>query len=199
MPEKVLVSAPICVCAVDPGSTGAVVRIGKGRFDILRDFKKLRDIADSVSLLATGVDAAIIEDVHAMPGQGVCSMFSFGRATGVAFGALFQSLPPTAPLLEVAPLRWQNFFRREMGVDRSIPFDSRQLAARLFPSFSQAYLLREKDHNTADAIMLASYWLLLSPEERSELLHAQTVAAEPKKRRKRVRSSPEASEGGTSQ
>jgi crossover junction endodeoxyribonuclease RuvC len=166
MTEKVLVNAPICVLGVDPGKSGAVVRIGKGRFDVRRDFKELRDIAFAIRELSTGVDCAVIELVHAMPGQGVCSMFSFGRATGAAFGAIFLSLPPSSPLVEVAPLRWQNFFRSEMGVDKSEAFHSPTLASRLFPSFSQPYLKRKKDHNTADAILLATYWLLLGPEAR---------------------------------
>jgi hypothetical protein len=187
MTEKVLVGAPVQVIGVDPGKSGAVVRIGKGCFDVRRDFKDLQSIALAVADLARGCDYGIIENVHAMPGQGVVSMFTFGKATGVAFGALFLALAKTAPLLEVAPLKWQNFFRSEMGVDRSVAFHSPSIATRLFPSFAQPYLLREKDHNTADAILLAA-WLMLQPEQtRLELLALQQAAAvAPKKRRRRA-------------
>jgi hypothetical protein len=109
----------------------------------------------------------------------------------VAFGGLFLALAKTAPLVEVAPLKWQNFFRSEMGVDRSVAFHSPSIATRLFPHFSQPYLLREKDHNTADAILLATWWLMLSEADRTVALQP---APAPRKRRKRVPASPEASE-----
>lgn len=188
MTEKVLVDAPIQVLAVDPGKSGAVVRIGKGCFDVRRDFKDLRDIALAIQALAPGCDAAVIENVHAMPGQGVCSMFTFGKSTGTAFGALFLSLAKSVPLLEVAPLKWQNFFRSGMGVDKSVALHSPSIAARLFPCSAQPYLQRVKDHNTADAILLATWFLLQGPEERQRLLQPPIVA--PKKQRKRVSSCP---------
>jgi hypothetical protein len=180
MTEKVLVNAPVQVIGVDPGKSGAVVRIGKGCFDVRRDFKDLESIALAVADLARGCDYGVIENVHAMPGQGVVSMFSFGKATGVAFGAIFLSLAKTAHLVEVAPLRWQNFFRSELGVDKSVAFHSPSIATRLFPSFSQPYLFRKKDHNTADAILLATWFLLQGPEARQQLLQPPVVA--PKRR-----------------
>lgn len=159
MTEKVLVNAPICVLGVDPGKSGAVARVGRGRFEARRDFKELRDIATAIADLAPGCDVAVIENVHAMPGQGVVSMFTFGKATGTAFGALFLALEKTVPLLEASPLRWQNFFRQEMGVDKSVPFHSPTILAKLCPSFSQPYLKRKLDHNTADAFLLAIWHL----------------------------------------
>jgi hypothetical protein len=185
MTEKVLVNAPVQVIGVDPGKSGAVVRIGKGCFDVRRDFKDLQSIALAVADLARGCDYGVIENVHAMPGQGVVSMFSFGKATGVAFGALFLSLAKTAPLLEVAPLKWQNFFRQELGLDKSVAFLSPSIATRLFPSFAQPYLLRKKDHNTADAILLATWFLLQGPEARQLLLQPPVVAPKRKQRRSR--------------
>jgi crossover junction endodeoxyribonuclease RuvC len=182
MTEKVLVNSPVQVIGVDPGKSGAVVRIGKGCFDVRRDFKDLQSIALAVADLARGCDYGIVENVHAMPGQGVVSMFTFGKATGVAFGALFLALAKTAPLLEVAPLKWQNFFRSEMGVDKSVAFHSPSIASRLFPHYAQPYLQREKDHNTADAILLATWFLLQGPEARQQLMQPPVV--EKRKRRK---------------
>jgi crossover junction endodeoxyribonuclease RuvC len=195
MTEKVLVGAPIQVIGIDPGKSGAVVRIGKGSFDVRRDFKDLQSIALAIADLARGCDYGIIENVHAMPGQGVVSMFTFGKATGVAFGALFLALAKTSPLLEVAPLKWQNFFRSEMGVDKSVAFHSPSIATKLFPSYAQPYLQREKDHNTADAILLATYWLLLGAEERHSAIQTTLAPPAPKKRRKRPSVCPEASPG----
>lgn len=97
-----MVGAPILVLAVDPGKSGAVCRIGKGCFDVRRDFKDLQSIALAIADLARGCDYGIIENVHAMPGQGVVSMFTFGKATGTAFGALFLALAKTAPSIRSA-------------------------------------------------------------------------------------------------
>jgi hypothetical protein len=180
MTEKVLVNAPVQVIGIDPGKSGAVARIGKGCFDVRRDFKDLRSIALAIAELAPGCDYGVIENVHAMPGQGVCSMYSFGKATGVAFGAIFLSLAKTARLLDVAPLRWQNFFRGELEVDKSVAFQSPCIAAKIYPSFSQPYLTRKKDHNSGDAILLATWLLLQSPEAREQLL--QSPVAAPKRR-----------------
>jgi len=162
MTEKLLVNAPVLVLAVDPGMSGAVCRIGKGLFEVKRDFKNFQDIAFAIADLAPGCDVGVIENVHAMPGQGVCSMFTFGKATGVAFGALSLSLARSTPLLEVAPQKWQNFFRKELGVDKGVAFHSPTIATRLFPSFAPTYLKRVKDHNTADALLMAA-WHLLQP------------------------------------
>lgn len=194
MTEDALVSSPLRVIAVDPGKSGAVVRIGRGCFDVRRDFKTLQDISQAIGDLAPGCDYGVIENVHAMPGQGVVSMFTFGKATGVAFGALFLTLAKSSPLLEVAPLKWQNFFRAEMGVDKSVAFHSPSIAAKLFPNFSPPYLQREKDHNTGDAILLAAWCLFQSPEELQRLLQQQLDVPAPKKRRRRVPSCPEACE-----
>jgi len=165
MGESDWVGAPVSVLAIDPGLSGAVCRMGQGRFDILRDFKTLPDIARAIAKLAPGVDHAVIEFVHAMPGQGVCSMFSFGRAAGVADGALALSLPADRQVHQVAPQKWQNMFRQWDGIPKGTAFDSRTLASKLFPSFSQTYFTRKKDHNSADAALMAVWCLQCSRGE----------------------------------
>jgi hypothetical protein len=150
---ETLPSTPAVILAIDPGLSGAVCRLGARTLDLRRDFKTLPDIAHAVHDLSAGVTHTVIELVHAMPGQGVCSMFSFGRATGVADGALalcFNGLI----VEEVAPLRWQNFFRKHYDMGRDWQFDSRALALRLFPAHANLFK-RVKDHNSADAVLLA--------------------------------------------
>ena len=147
------VNSQDCVLAVDPGLSGAVVRIGRGRADLLRDFKKLPDIAKAITALSGGVTRAVMENVHAMPGQGVCSMFSFGRAAGVADGALALSLPHL-DVIQVAPQRWQNYIRNLCGLSKEAEFLSPALATALFPKLAP-YFTRKKDHNSADAVLIA--------------------------------------------
>jgi crossover junction endodeoxyribonuclease RuvC len=153
------VNAPAVVLVVDPGLSGAACKLGGGVFQVLRDFKTLPDIARAIQTLAPGVTHAVMENVHAMPGQGVCSMFSFGRAAGVADGAFALSLP-ALQVEQVAPQRWQNYFRAQLGLAKGELFDSPAIASKIFPA-SVPYLKRKKDHNTADAILMA-LWKLQS-------------------------------------
>jgi hypothetical protein len=143
------------ILGVDPGLSGAVARLGGGKLEIKRDFKSPADIAAAVRDLAPGTSQAVIEDVHAMPGQGVCSMFSFGNSTGWAQSALF--LCHQGETVLVSPMKWQYYFRQLFGITKGTEFNSRELATMLFPSYSSLFA-RKKDHNSADAVLLAS-WL----------------------------------------
>lgn len=141
------------ILSVDPGLSGAVCRFDGTTIELRRDFKILSDIARAIHDLSSGVTHAVIELVHAMPGQGVCSMFSFGRAAGVADGGLALSLPGIA-VESVTPQKWQNFFRIKYGILKPEPFFSRVLAIQLFPQYAELFR-RVKDHNSADAALLA--------------------------------------------
>lgn len=145
------------VLAIDPGQSGAAVRLGGGKLTARRDFKCRHDIALAIRELAPA-DYAIMEFVHAMPGQGVCSMFSFGRASGVADGALALALPGV-PVEEVTPQKWQNYYRALLNIPRETEFDSRAIATQLFPDYADLFK-RKKDHNTADAVLIAAWKLL---------------------------------------
>lgn len=154
-----LLQHPKRVLAVDPGKSGAVCLLGRGLFKIVRDFKTLQQIAVAIHQLASmgSVDYAVMEFVHAMPGQGVVSMFSFGRASGVADGALALSLP-ALQVEQIAPQAWQKYFRDRESIPREQEFDSRQIASKIFP-LSAPQLLRIKDHNSADSILMAIWKL----------------------------------------
>ena len=140
------------ILAVDPGLSGAVCRLESGSIRVLRDFRTLPDIARAIQDLSAGVTHAVIENVHAMPGQGVCSMFSFGRAAGVADGALALCFP--GQVESVAPQKWQNWFRLAYGIGKEQAFDSRALALKILPGYEHLFQ-RKKDHNTADACLIA--------------------------------------------
>jgi crossover junction endodeoxyribonuclease RuvC len=141
------------ILAIDPGLSGAVCRLWHGKLELRRDFKTLPEIARAIQDLSAGVTHAVIELVHAMPGQGVCSMFSFGRAAGVADGALALSLPQLI-VESIAPQKWQNWFRAKYGIVKGQDFNSRELALKLFPDKAD-FFRRVKDHNSADAALLA--------------------------------------------
>ena len=157
MTEKVLVGAPTRVIGIDVGQSGAVVVIGRGKADCRRDFKNLRDIAKAVKELSEGVDFVVIEGVAARPSQGVCSVFSFGRSTGVAFGALCVALPEACPIYEAWPQRWQNYWRQYVGMEKDETFDSCLILPKILPGISRSWITRKCDHGTGDAALIALY------------------------------------------
>ncbi len=139
------------VLGIDPGMSGAVAAYDTDTrtFQVLRDFKHLRDVAFAVSELAPEGSRAVLELVSARPEQGVSSMFTFGRATGVALGALY--LTRTA-FIETTPTRWQGWAAKRAGW--RAPFDSRGVFIALRPDCA-ATVARKKDHNSADALLMA--------------------------------------------
>lgn len=154
-----LLNKPGRVLSVDPGKSGAVAVVGFGEIHVKRDFKSYRDISAAVgSLLGSfKVDHIVVELVGARPGQGVCSVWSFGEATGVALGSLFTSCPGRS-IERVHPLAWQNFWRKRLGILRPRPFDSCAIVVSGLPEH-RGLLKRVKDHNSADAILIALHRL----------------------------------------
>lgn len=155
-----LIESATNALAVDPGLSGAIWRIGSGSFFGRRDFKALPEIALALRDLCSfgPLDVCVIEDVHAMPKQGVCSMFSFGKAAGYAEAALSLCAPAGCPILTVAPQRWQNWVRKEFGWPLQYQFDSRQICLNHFPKYTE-YFARKMDHNSADAVLMACWGL----------------------------------------
>ena len=88
-----------------------------------------------------------IEQVSAMPGQGVSSMFGFGVSYGIVRGVV-AGLGIRCEL--VTPQAWKKHFGL-IGADKDA---ARAVASRLFPSTS---LARKKDVGRADALLIAEY------------------------------------------
>lgn len=91
-------------------------------------------------------DVAIVENVHSMPKQGVASTFKFGMACGLIRGVL---LGYGLPVIDVAPTVWKKHFKLS-GNDGE---QSRALACHRFPALEG--LSRKKDHNRAEALLIA--------------------------------------------
>ena len=90
----------------------------------------------------------IIEQVSAMPGQGVTSMFNFGQSFGILKGICSAM---QLPMYFVRPAKWKKYF----GLINSEKDASRTRAIEMFPYFS-SQLSKKKDSNKADAILIAS-------------------------------------------
>ena len=92
----------------------------------------------------------VIEQVSAMPGQGVTSMFNFGQSYGILKGICSAM---QLPMFFVRPAKWKKYF----NLINSQKDASRARAIEIFPYFS-SQLSKKKDSNKADAILIASFY-----------------------------------------
>ena len=92
----------------------------------------------------------IIEQVSAMPGQGVTSMFNFGQSFGILKGICSAM---QLPMYFVRPAKWKKYF----NLINSEKDASRTRAIEIFPYFS-SQLSKKKDANKADAILIANFY-----------------------------------------
>jgi crossover junction endodeoxyribonuclease RuvC len=162
------------IAGVDPGLSGAIALYRPAPLDvqvfdmptfaITTNGKKKRDL-DLMSLArwmdvnGTSIRLAMVEDVHAMPGQGVSSCFKFGFAAGVAQMALASCF---VPVRRVRPNQWKQAMRLSADKDAS-----RRLASELLPTFSHLWS-RVMNDGRAEAVLLAVYGHRIDMAERSQ-------------------------------
>ena len=92
----------------------------------------------------------VIEQVSAMPGQGVTSMFNFGQSFGVIKGICSAM---QLSMYFVRPAKWKKYF----GLIKTEKDASRTKVIEIFPYIS-SQLSRKKDSNKADAVLIASFF-----------------------------------------
>ena len=92
----------------------------------------------------------VVEQVNAMPGQGVTSMFNFGQSFGVIKG-ICAAL--NIPIHFVRPAKWKKHF----NLIKTNKDASRTKVIESYPEISSK-LHRKKDSNRADAILIALYF-----------------------------------------
>ena len=146
---------------VDPGLSGAIAVMSSESLKIFdmptmtveRNGKAKRQVSATeladLLYLYSGKDCHVYcERVSAMAGQGVTSVFSFGRSFGMIEGILAAL---HMPVTYVAPATWVKAVHRGAGKDAS-----RQRAMELFPN-NQADFKRVKDDGRSDSALIA-YW-----------------------------------------
>ncbi len=140
---------------IDPGAQGAVSLIDRNCSIVeLADWPGNEiDAAGLIKEFCSGMTVqAAIEKVHAMPKQGVTSMFKFGANYGIWRGILAAN---EIPFLLPSPQQWQ----KGMLHKKQDEHPKMAAAARLFP---QAPLYGPKGgrkEGRADALLIA-YWRL---------------------------------------
>jgi crossover junction endodeoxyribonuclease RuvC len=149
------------IVGIDPGLSGAVVVISPTELKIFdmptmtveRNGKSKRqvsasELADILSNFNSNDSHVYCERVGAVSGQGVTSVFSFGRSFGMIEGILAAF---KLPVTYVAPATWVKAVGRGQGKDAS-----RARAMELFPNNQADFKLKKWD-GRADAALIA-YW-----------------------------------------
>lgn len=148
------------IAGIDPGKTGALAILHDDSFIEFFDVPSIKVKGKEepawsqwafewrTALNLSGVEMIVIEQVSAMPGQGVTSMFNFG---GV-FRFVHALACGVAPIEFVRPATW----KAKLGLLNSGKSASREKCRTLFPS-SVPYLTRVKDDGRAEAALLAYY------------------------------------------
>ena len=151
---------------IDPGISGSICFFKDGKIleafnmpTMLEGKKNKRQvngaqIYNEISKRINNIDKqeirVIIEQVSAMPGQGVTSMFNFGQSFGILKGICSAM---QLPMYFVRPAKWKKYF----NLINSEKDASRTKAIEIFPYFS-SHLSKKKDSNKADAILIASFY-----------------------------------------
>jgi crossover junction endodeoxyribonuclease RuvC len=152
------------IIGVDPGISGAISIIENKKILEVYDTptmidgkknKKQINSAHVTNIIKERLNSnkevvVVVEQVNAMPGQGVTSMFNFGQSFGVIKG-ICAAL--SLPIYFVRPAKWKKHF----NLIKTNKDASRTKVIEAYPEISSK-LHRKKDSNRADAILIALYF-----------------------------------------
>ncbi len=141
---------------IDPGKTGAAAIITPDGIGIM-DYTDPVKVSEQFKEWQSDYDLfCVLEKVWAMPvggrRQGASSMFKFGENFGIYQGILSAF---SIPFFLVTPRNWQKGMLPNS--DETTKKRSLRHARQLYPSIATKFLKRQKDHNRADAILIATY------------------------------------------
>ena len=152
------------IIGIDPGLNGAIAILENNKvkkifeMPVMSEGKKNKrqlNSAQLVNLLKSNIESneetvIVVEQVNAMPGQGVTSMFNFGQTFGAIKG-ICAAL--SLPIFFVRPAKWKKHFE----LINASKDASRTKVIEMYPSISDR-LRKKKDVNKADAILIARYF-----------------------------------------
>ena len=152
------------IIGIDPGLSGAIAVLENNKvlniFDmpVMSEGKKNKRQLNSallVSLIRDNISKdeevmVVVEQVNAMPGQGVTSMFNFGQTFGAIKGVCAAL---GLPIFFVRPSKWKKYFE----LINSSKDSSRTKVIEMYPKLS-VQLAKKKDVNKSDAILIARFF-----------------------------------------
>ena len=152
------------IIGIDPGLSGAIAVLDNNKvlkiydMPVMAEGKKNKRQLNSAQLVNIIKDntnmneeiVVIVEQVNAMPGQGVTSMFNFGQTFGAIKGVCATL---KFPIFFVRPSKWKKHFE----LINSSKDSSRTKVIEMYPSLSNK-LAKKKDVNKSDAILIARYY-----------------------------------------
>ena len=145
------------VIGIDPGITGSICILsidGKYIDHMLTPKMKVgkTNRINSAALVAwlsqyKSASHCYLEKVHAMPGQGVSSMFSFGHSAGIVEGLV---VALGVPLTLITPQSW----KKKSGLIGKDKDAARTRAIQIYPDIRELDL-KGKGQALADSILIA--------------------------------------------
>ena len=154
------------IIGIDPGISGAICFFQNGEITDVIDMPSMADgkknkrqinsqqvfneVSERIINIPKKEIIVVIEQVSAMPGQGVTSMFNFGQSFGVLKGICSAM---QLSMYFVRPSKWKKYY----GLIKAEKDASRTKVIEIFPYISSK-LSKKKDSNKADAILLANFF-----------------------------------------
>ena len=154
------------IIGIDPGISGAICFFQNGEITDVIDMPSMADgkknkrqinsqqvfneISERIINIPKKEIIVVIEQVSAMPGQGVTSMFNFGQSFGVLKGICSAM---QLSMYFVRPAKWKKYY----GLIKTEKDASRTKVIEIFPYISSK-LSKKKDSNKADAILIANFF-----------------------------------------
>ena len=154
------------IIGIDPGISGAICFFENGEIKDIIEMPNMASgkknkrqingpqIFNEISVRIKGIPKkdvlVVMEQVSAMPGQGVTSMFNFGQSFGVIKGVCSAM---QLSMYFVRPTKWKKYY----SLIKCEKDASRTKVIEIFPYISSK-LSRKKDSNKADAILIASFF-----------------------------------------
>ena len=152
------------IIGIDPGLSGAIAVLDNNKVLKIYDMpvmaegkknKRQLNSAQLVNIIKENIENreeinVVVEQVNAMPGQGVTSMFNFGQTFGAIKGVCAAL---NLPVFFIRPSKWKKYFE----LINSSKDSSRTKAIEMYPSIANQ-LSKKKDVNKSDAILIARFF-----------------------------------------
>ena len=151
------------VLGIDPGQSGALAYVRDGKLLDVVDMPTInKEISPALltqMVRMHEVDAVAVEKVWAAPThgrtQGAQTSFKFGKAHGMALGAVGALM---VPLFEPTPQAWKKTFGLNADKEKS-----RALATKLFPDKAELFKFKV-NADRAEAALIALWCERLQPQ-----------------------------------